>query len=93
MIVPALKRGGGQLGRRLGKRNFDTSLAGDTLPDLPKGQTHQQNITGAVCQQCDLGSKQSLSSRPACAAMTLSEFLARAWKAANDKARELGWIV
>jgi len=25
--------------------------------------------------------------------MTLSEFLARAWKAANDKARELGWIV
>ena len=26
-------------------------------------------------------------------AMTLSEFLARAWKHANDKARELGWIV
>ena len=26
-------------------------------------------------------------------AITLSEFLARAWKAANDKARELGWIV
>ena len=26
-------------------------------------------------------------------AMTLSEFLARAWRAANDKARELGWIV
>ena len=25
-------------------------------------------------------------------AMTLSEFLARAWRAANDKARELGWI-
>jgi hypothetical protein len=24
---------------------------------------------------------------------TVSEFLARAWKAANDKARELGWIV
>lgn len=26
-------------------------------------------------------------------AMTLSEFLAAAWRAANDKARELGWIV
>ena len=26
-------------------------------------------------------------------ALTLSEFLARAWQAANDKARELGWIV
>jgi hypothetical protein len=26
-------------------------------------------------------------------AMTLSEFLALAWKLANDKARELGWIV
>jgi hypothetical protein len=26
-------------------------------------------------------------------AMTLSEFLARAWRLANDKARELGWIV
>jgi hypothetical protein len=25
-------------------------------------------------------------------AMTLSEFLAAAWRAANDKARELGWI-
>jgi hypothetical protein len=26
-------------------------------------------------------------------AMTLSEFLARAWRAANNKARELRWIV
>ena len=25
--------------------------------------------------------------------LTVSEFLVRAWKAANDKARELGWIV
>jgi hypothetical protein len=25
-------------------------------------------------------------------ALKLSEFLARAWKAANDRARELGWI-
>jgi hypothetical protein len=25
--------------------------------------------------------------------MTQAEFHARAWKAANDKARELGWIV
>jgi hypothetical protein len=25
-------------------------------------------------------------------AMTLSEFLASAWRLANDKARELGWI-
>ena len=25
--------------------------------------------------------------------MTQAEFYARAWKAANDKARELGWIV
>jgi hypothetical protein len=27
------------------------------------------------------------------APMTLSEFLAEAWKLANDKARERGWIV
>ena len=27
------------------------------------------------------------------ASMTNAEFLSRAWKAANDKARELGWIV
>jgi hypothetical protein len=26
-------------------------------------------------------------------ALTLSEFLAAAWQAGNDKARELGWIV
>jgi len=26
-------------------------------------------------------------------AMTSAEFLAKAWKVANDKARELGWIV
>jgi len=25
--------------------------------------------------------------------MTVSEFLEKAWVAANDKARELGWIV
>jgi hypothetical protein len=25
--------------------------------------------------------------------MTAAEFLAKAWRAANDKARELGWIV
>jgi hypothetical protein len=25
--------------------------------------------------------------------MTAAEFLAKAWKAANEKARELGWIV
>ncbi len=25
--------------------------------------------------------------------MTLSEFLARAWRIANEKAREMGWIV
>jgi hypothetical protein len=28
-----------------------------------------------------------------CAALTLSEFLARAWQVANERARELGWIV
>ena len=27
------------------------------------------------------------------ASLKLAEFLARAWVAANDKARELGWIV
>jgi hypothetical protein len=27
------------------------------------------------------------------AVMTSAEFLAQAWKLANDKARELGWIV
>jgi hypothetical protein len=27
------------------------------------------------------------------APMTLSDFLSRAWRVANDKARELGWIV
>jgi hypothetical protein len=27
------------------------------------------------------------------AAMTQGEFLALAWKAANDKAREMGWIL
>ena len=27
------------------------------------------------------------------APMTLAEFHARAWKLANDKAREMGWIV
>ena len=28
-----------------------------------------------------------------CACMTQADFLAKAWQAANDKARELGWIV
>jgi len=41
-----------------------------------------QLLAKRIASRDDLGS-----------AMTLSEFLARAWKAANDKARELGWIV
>jgi hypothetical protein len=28
-----------------------------------------------------------------CVPLTQAEFLVRAWRAANDKARELGWIV
>jgi hypothetical protein len=27
------------------------------------------------------------------APMTVSQFLAKAWRLANDKARELGWVV
>jgi hypothetical protein len=26
-------------------------------------------------------------------AMTVSEFLAKAWRLANDKAKEVGWII
>jgi hypothetical protein len=41
-----------------------------------------QLLAKRIANRDDLGS-----------AMTLSEFLARAWRAANIKARELGWIV
>ena len=34
-----------------------------------------------------------IATRDPSVAMTLSEFLAGAWRLANDKGRELGWIV
>jgi hypothetical protein len=37
--------------------------------------------------------KNFLSKKDSGAPMTQAEFLGRAWQAANDKARELGWIV
>jgi hypothetical protein len=37
--------------------------------------------------------KRIASSDDPSVAMTLSEFLAAAWRLANNKARELGWIV
>jgi hypothetical protein len=37
--------------------------------------------------------KNFLSKNDSGAPITQAEFLARAWQAANEKARELGWIV
>jgi hypothetical protein len=37
--------------------------------------------------------KNFLSKNDSGAPITQAEFLARAWQTANDKARELGWIV
>jgi hypothetical protein len=37
--------------------------------------------------------KDSPSKNDSRAPITCAEFLARAWQAANEKARELGWIV
>jgi hypothetical protein len=37
--------------------------------------------------------KNFLSKNDSRAPITQAEFLARAWQVANDKARELGWIV
>jgi hypothetical protein len=57
------------------------SIAGDNIPgDLP--QANDDPGLGAFALQADKT-----------AGIAQTDFLARAWRVANDKARELGWIV
>ncbi len=58
------------------------------LPATSYGVTYYKPANSA-----QLFAKNFLPKNDSHAPITEAEFLARAWQAANDKARELGWIV
>ena len=63
---------------------------GDIIVDLPGDELHCHLYKPAV-------SRQLLAAYPPAkddvrTGLTQAQFLARAWRLANDKARELGWI-
>ncbi|MGA7544524.1 MAG: hypothetical protein WBW08_01640 [Methyloceanibacter sp.] len=58
------------------------------LPDSIYSVTYYKSPTGS-----QLAAKMLPTTYDPNAVLTSAEFLARAWKLANDKARELGWIV
>jgi hypothetical protein len=57
-----------------------------TLPDSIYSVTYYQSPTG------HLAAKMLPTTYDPNAVLKSAEFLAQAWKLANDKARELGWI-
>jgi hypothetical protein len=59
-----------------------------TLPDSIYSVTYYKSLQGPY-----LAAKMLPTTYDPNAELTSAEFLARAWKLANDKARELGWIV
>jgi hypothetical protein len=59
-----------------------------TLPDSIYSVTYYNSSQGSY-----LAAKMLPTTYDPTAVLTSAEFLARAWKLANDKARGLGWIV
>jgi hypothetical protein len=57
-----------------------------TKASVCREQTARSLVSGLLAK--NIANKDDLR-----VAMTAAEFLAKAWKLANDKARELGWIV
>jgi hypothetical protein len=64
---------------------------GDIIVDLPGTGYTVTYHKPAVCPQL-LAAYTPAKDDPR-AELTQAEFLAKAWRLANDKARELGWIV
>ncbi|HAH65029.1 MAG TPA: hypothetical protein DCL72_06045 [Rhizobiales bacterium] len=64
-------------------------MRGDTIVVMMPGTRF--SVTYRMLEDPQLWSDLVLDDQDA--TITRAEFLARGWKAANDKARELGWIV
>jgi predicted alpha/beta hydrolase family esterase len=89
-------------------KNQRAGCQGDAMTDT-RGSLHIEVVDGEIvvtapftsytvtyyklAKSPQLLAKRIASRDDPSSAMTLSEFLARAWKAANEKAREPGWIV
>jgi hypothetical protein len=71
-----------------GKPKVAVQVLGDaivvTLPGTSFAVTYKRSNGGLVAAD--------FSGRDVQRKVTMPEFLAQAWKAANEKARELGWI-
>ena len=68
---------------------LELEVRGDTIVVMMPGTRF--SVTYRMLEDPQLWSDLVLDDQDA--TITRAEFLARGWKAANDKARELGWIV
>jgi hypothetical protein len=72
--------------------DFDLQVRDDEIVVTVPGSSYTVTYYKPANSPQLLGKKFPMRDDPS-APMTQAEFLARAWRAANDKARELGWIV
>ena len=73
--------------------DLSVEVQGDDIVVTLPGTSHVVTYYGAAAFPQQLLTKSHSGREDEGAPMTQAEFHARAWKAANDKARELGWIV
>jgi len=75
------------------KVGLSVAVQGDDLVVTLPGTTYVVTYYRATAFPQQLLTKSHSGRENQDAPMTQAEFHARAWKAASDKARELGWIV
>ena len=81
------------LRRMKDKRDLHVEVQGDDIVVSLPGTSYVVTYYRATAFPQQLLTKSHSGRQDQDAPMTQAEFHARAWKAANDKARELGWIV
>jgi hypothetical protein len=75
------------------KVSLSVAVQGDDIVVTLPGTTYVVTYYRATAFPQQLLTKSHSGREDQEAPMTQAEFHGRAWKAANDKARELGWIV
>ena len=81
------------LRRTKDKRDLHVEVQGDDIVVTLPGTSYVVTYYRATAFPQQLLTKSHSGREDQDAPMTQAAFHARAWKAANDKARELGWIV
>ena len=79
--------------RRMKERDLHVEVQGDDIVVSLPGTSYVVTYYRATAFPQQLLTKSHSGRQDQNAPMTQAEFHARAWKAANAKAKELGWIV